>query len=293
MRLRFPIPVAVITSVVGLGAIAVAGAQDSPRLQPAANPESTFNVALNGINEIPDADLDGTGQATITVNTATGLVCVNITTTGILPITNMHIHEGDSTVASGPVRVDFAETAGTNTAVAKCVTTTPTQAAAIVATPAGFYLNVHNTDFPNGAIRGQLAPAAASAGAGALHLMSEPLRAYDSRAATDGKLVAGTARTIDLSSGVNGSAALAAAVPPTARAALITLTITQTVGSGWVTAYSNSLTVAPATSTINWTAANSDIATTTTVAVDGSGKIALLAGQNGTHVIVDVIGYYL
>ena len=83
MRLRFPIPVAVITSVVGLGAIAVAGAQDSPRLQPAANPESTFNVALNGINEIPDADLDGTGQATITVNTTTGLVCVNITTTNI------------------------------------------------------------------------------------------------------------------------------------------------------------------------------------------------------------------
>src|SRR3954454_6184194 len=126
MRLRFPIPVvAVITSVVGLGAIAVAGAQDSPRLQPAANPESTFNVALNGINEIPDADLDGTGQATITVNTTTGLVCVNITTADITGITNMHIHEGDATVGSGTVRVDFAETAGTNTAVAKCVTTTP------------------------------------------------------------------------------------------------------------------------------------------------------------------------
>jgi len=290
MRLRFPIPVAVITSVVGLGAIAVAGAQDSPRLQPAANPESSFTVALNGTNETPDADLDGTGQATITVNTATGLVCVNITTTGILPITNMHIHEGDSTVASGPVRVDFAETAGTNTAVAKCVTTTPTQAAAIVATPAGFYLNVHNTDFPNGAIRGQLAPATTS---GSLHLLSEPLRAYDSRAAAEGKLVAGTARTVDLSSGFNGQSASVAAVPAAARAAIVTVTITQTIGSGFLTVYSNSLTVAPSTSTINWTAPGSDIGTTTTVAVDGSGKIALLAGQNGTHVIVDVIGYYL
>ena len=292
MRLRFPIPVAVITSVVGLGAIAVAGAQESPRLQPAANPESSFTVAL-GNNEIPPADTDGTGQATITVNTATGLVCVNVATQNIAPITNMHIHEGDNTVASGPIRVDFAETAGTNTAVAKCVTSTPTIAASIVANPAGFYLNAHTGAFPTGAIRGQLAAAAASAGAGTLHLMSEPLRAYDSRSGTDGKLVAATARTVDLSSGLNGSAAVVAAVPPTARAAVITLTITQTVGSGFVTAYSNALTAAPATSTINWTAPNSDIGTTTTVAVDGSGKIALLAGQNGTHVIVDVIGYYL
>jgi hypothetical protein len=291
MRLRFPIPVvAVITSVVGLGAIAVAGAQDSPRLQPAANPESTFNVALNGINEIPDADLDGTGQATITVNTTTGLVCVNITTADITGIINMHIHEGDATVGSGPVRVDFAETAGTNTAVAKCVTTTTVQAAAIVATPAGFYLNAHTAAFPAGAIRGQLAPATT---AGGLHLLSEPLRAYDSRAATDGKLVAGTARTVDLSSGFNGQSASVAAVPAAARAAIVTVTVTQTVGSGFLTAYSNSLTVAPSTSTINWTAPSSDIATTTTVAVDGSGKIALLAGQNGTHVIVDVIGYYV
>ena len=36
MRLRFPIPVAVLAGAVGLGAISMAGAQ-APTLQPAAN----------------------------------------------------------------------------------------------------------------------------------------------------------------------------------------------------------------------------------------------------------------
>jgi CHRD domain len=292
MRLRFPIPVAVIASVVGLGAIAVAGAQESPQLQAAANPQVSYTVALNGANEVAPnvGDPDGTGTATVTVNGTTGQVCVNITTALVEPMTLMHIHTGAAGV-NGPVFVDFAVPSGTSTAIAKCVTATPAQAAAIIADPTGHYLNAHSASFPNGAIRGQLALAGNTAGA--LHLLDEPLRAYDSRSGTDGKLVVGTARTVDLSSGINSLAASVAAVPPTARAAVVTITVTQTVGSGFVTAYSNALTVAPATSTINWTAANSDIGTTTTVAVDGSGKIALLAGLNGTHVIVDVIGYYL
>jgi len=196
-------------------------------------------------------------------------------------MTLMHIHTG-AAGANGPVFVDFAPPSGTVTAVAKCVTDTPEKAQAIIANPAGHYLNVHSASFPNGAIRGQLA--ARVLGPAEIRLLDEPTRAYDSRqVAADGKLVVGTPRVVDLS----------ASVPATARAAVVTVTVTQTVGGGFVTAYSNALTVAPATSTVNWTAPNSDVATTTTVAVDGSGKIALLAGQNATHVIVDVIGYYL
>ena len=182
--------------------------------------------------------------------------------------------------------------AGTNSSLAKCVTTSPANALAVATDPAGHYLNVHTGTFPNGAIRGQLV-LNASAVAGQLNLLDEPLRAYDSRSTTDGKLVADTARVIDLTSGLNGSNGSVPAVPIGARAALITLTVTQTNGSGFLKAYSSALTTPPATSTINWTAPNSDIATSTTVAVDGSGKIALLAGLNGTHVIVDVVGYYL
>ena len=153
MRFRFPLPAAILAGVVGLGAISIAGAQE-PRLQPAANPEASFTVGLNDTNEFPGpGDPAGSGEATITVNTATGQVCLNLTTVGLPSITAAHIHPGAAGTANPPV-VDFNVTSGTS--VAKCVASTALQAAAIVANPTAFYLNAHTTAFPNGAIRGQL-----------------------------------------------------------------------------------------------------------------------------------------
>lgn len=73
-----------------------------------------------------------------------------------LPSTNAHIHEGAAGVP-GPVVVQLAgpDSSGYSKG---CLPTTPAQAAAIVADPAGYYVNVHTTDFPAGAIRGQLHP---------------------------------------------------------------------------------------------------------------------------------------
>ena len=45
---------------------------------------------------------------------------------------------------------------------AACTTLTAAQANAIKANPGGFYVNVHNGAFPNGAIRGQLFQATAA-----------------------------------------------------------------------------------------------------------------------------------
>jgi hypothetical protein len=300
MRLRNPFPIAVLAGVVGVGLIGVASAQEGPRLAPSANPEVSYTVVLDGDNEVTPnvGDTDATGTAFITINGTTGQVCVNVTTADVGdtvgvdgPMTAMHIHTG-AAGANGPIFIDFAPPSGV-TALAKCVTTTPANAQAVIADPAGHYLNVHAAaPYAGGAIRGQLAQR--GSGAGELRLLDEPVRAYDSRLVpADGKLVAGTARTIDLATGLNGAGGTVTAVPAGARAAQITLTITQTVGSGFLSAYSNALTVPPSISTINWTVPNSDIATSTTLAVDGSGKIALLAGLNGTHVIVDVTGYYI
>src|SRR5687768_4700290 len=115
MRLRFPIPVAILAGAVGLGAISIAGAQ-APTLQPAANNEVALTVNLNGANEVPGpGDTDGTGTASVVVNTATGVVCVNFTSTNIDAMTGMHIHTGAAGV-SGAVVVDFAVTGGTSAA---------------------------------------------------------------------------------------------------------------------------------------------------------------------------------
>jgi hypothetical protein len=280
---------AALVAVVASATTVAAQRGDGP-LRPAAtvNPEVAYSVALDGDNEVPPADPDGMGTAAVTVNSSTGQVCVNVTTTAIEPIQAMHIHEGAAGV-NGPVVVDFAVTSGTT--AAKCVTVSASQAAAVNAAPTGFYLNVHTATYPDGAIRGQLAPRGNSIGAA--ELLTEPVRAYDSRGSgAAGLLGPNQVRTVNLRQGVDGNGAAVAAVPAGARAALVTLTVTQTVDGGYLTLFSNAIEGVPATSTVNWTASNSDVATTTTVLLDGTGSVKVAAGPRGTHFIIDVIGYY-
>ena len=116
----------------------------------------TFSTTLvGGAAEVPGGgDTDGSGIAVVTVNgtTINWTVLVNNIT---LPPTLSHIHRGAAGVA-GPVVVNFNPTfvgglaTGTVTGVDQALINE------IVGNPAGFYVNVHNADFPNGAIRGQL-----------------------------------------------------------------------------------------------------------------------------------------
>ena len=82
------------------------------------------------------------------------------------------------------------------------------------------------------------------------------------------------------------------AVPFGGAYRLIDFVLSNLVNAGYLRIYSAALVGQPATSTINWTQPNSDIGTTTTVAVDANGDIKVSAGGSGTHFIVDVIGYY-
>jgi hypothetical protein len=147
-------------------------------------------------------------------------------------------------------------------------------------------VNVHTTAFPNGAIRGQLTAPLSTV------LLPAPLRAYDSRTA-DGKLQAGQTRTISLASAKDASGASQVAVPPGASAALVTLTVTQTVGAGFVTMYSAALTAEPPTSSINWGGPDQILSVATPVAVDSEGQIKITGGVNPTSIVIDVIGYMI
>jgi hypothetical protein len=81
-------------------------------------------------------------------------------------------------------------------------------------------------------------------------------------------------------------------VPPGATAAIVTLTVTDTVGpGGFLKLYSANLATAPATSSINWAGTNQNLAVTTQVAVDTSGSVKVTGGANSTNFIIDVIGY--
>ena len=121
-------------------------------------------------------------------------------------------------------------------------------------------------------------------------MLPAPLRAYDSRDNKGPKIAAGETRTISLANGVNGQNASVVAVPPGATAAIVTLTVTETVAGGYLKMYS-AATTEPATSSINWYANNQTFAVSTQVAVDASSQIKITSGPSATQFIVDVIGY--
>jgi len=118
-----------------------------------ATPEDGFTVQLTGVAEVPGpGDEEGTGNADLTL--ADGEVCVEATVVLADAPKAMHVHEGDDTVA-GPVVVDFGPSTRED-GWSVCAEADQALIDDIAANPADYYLNVHNADFPDGAVRGQL-----------------------------------------------------------------------------------------------------------------------------------------
>ena len=109
---------------------------------------------MSGAEEAPGpGDPDGTGTATITLNPGQSEVCFELTVADIAPATAAHIHLAPAG-EPGPVVVGLtAPTSGSSTG---CVTADRELISDIIRTPSAYYVNVHNADFPAGAIRGQL-----------------------------------------------------------------------------------------------------------------------------------------
>lgn len=115
---------------------------------------TTLNAELSGADAAPDpADPDGSGTASITLDEANDEVCWEITVEGIEAATAAHIHRGAAGTA-GPVVVPLSapETGSSD----GCAEADSELIEEILATPSEFYVNVHNEEFPGGAIRGQL-----------------------------------------------------------------------------------------------------------------------------------------
>ena len=120
-----------------------------------------FSTMLTGEAEVTAAgvpnqgDLDGEGTAHITLNQGQGEVCFELNVSGItLPAAAAHIHVGASTT-TGPVVVGLAAPDSDGHA-SGCVSADPALIKAIRQNPENYYVNVHNSDFPAGALRGQL-----------------------------------------------------------------------------------------------------------------------------------------
>ncbi len=119
---------------------------------------------MGGAEEVPNpGDPDGMGTATVTLNSDSGQASFTINVSNItLPAAAAHIHEGARGVAGGVVVPLTAPDA--NGAASGSAAVDAALVQRMLDNPAGFYVNVHTTDFPGGAVRGQLA---AAGGAGA------------------------------------------------------------------------------------------------------------------------------
>jgi hypothetical protein len=113
-----------------------------------------ITVTMTGPAEVPGpGDPDGTGTATITLNPAKGEVCYELMVDKIATANAAHIHSGAVDKAGPPILTLKAPANGSSK---ECATLDKEKIMDIIKNPASYYVNVHNAEFPDGAVRGQL-----------------------------------------------------------------------------------------------------------------------------------------
>jgi len=119
----------------------------------------TLGAVLTASQETPPTTTPGFGNATVTFDATRSNITVTITVANLgAAINNFHIHEGAAGVA-GPVVINLIGLGGTFVGGTMTGTFPVASDVALrmVQNPGNFYVNVHTTAFPAGAVRGQLA----------------------------------------------------------------------------------------------------------------------------------------
>ena len=123
-----------------------------------------LSAVLWGANESPYAgDPDGSGTATLRLNPGHGEICFRIRVSGItLPATAANVYQGAAGV-TGTFAVALLAPTTTGSSEG-CVVASRSTLLAMMWNPSAYYVNVFTSDFPNGAVRGQLAKGWGSGG---------------------------------------------------------------------------------------------------------------------------------
>jgi hypothetical protein len=153
MRRSFALLAVVLLALIALSTTAAAGGRP-------------LTTTLTGAAEVPGpGDPDGSGTATLRLNPGLREVCYDIVVANIAEphepapgIGSAHIHEAPAGSA-GPVVVGleatFVPTNG-GFAASGCVSASRERILDILRNPEQYYINVHNLEYPGGAVRGQL-----------------------------------------------------------------------------------------------------------------------------------------
>jgi hypothetical protein len=108
---------------------------------------------LDGDGIGDEGDPDGTGMARLQVDPGAGKLCYDVDYHRVAPVTAAHIHAGARGKSGAPVvplKLDRDEN------IKGCAALDRATALALIAEPGDYYVNVHTTELPQGAIRGQL-----------------------------------------------------------------------------------------------------------------------------------------
>ena len=108
----------------------------------------TLNTTLSGESEVIPGDADGSGSFSAELDPGTGELCYEYRIAGVAKPSSLQIHRG-SIGSNGPA-VIYLEPA-----TLVCVFADPAVVAEIMASPASYYVNFANREFPDGAVRGQ------------------------------------------------------------------------------------------------------------------------------------------
>jgi hypothetical protein len=147
------------------GATALAGVIAVGGMALANGRQERLKAEMSGQNEVPVADPDGDGKARVEFTVDGSQLCFRVRFDDTGTPNRGHIHVGAAGV-NGAIVLPLFELIGMPADARNedleeghlegCVTADPALLAQIEANPAGYYVNLHNTRFPGGAIRGQL-----------------------------------------------------------------------------------------------------------------------------------------
>lgn len=116
-----------------------------------------FTSSAIGGNEPGGGASGASAEATFRVDSTAGQLCYRVTAEGLETVAAMHIHKGVAG-QNGPIVIPLDPKAIGSGEV--CTTAAAALLGDVVAQPSGYYLNVHTPQFPAGAVRDQLSPAA-------------------------------------------------------------------------------------------------------------------------------------
>ena len=125
-----------------------------------AQAATLFSANLTGSQEVPSNSSTATGFGTVLLNDAENMIAVNLTYAGLTtPATVAHIHGPAAPGVNAGILFNLTPAlppnATSGTIAEQMFSITPTQVGYLKG--GLLYFNVHNTTFPGGEIRGQIA----------------------------------------------------------------------------------------------------------------------------------------